>query len=131
MRLICDDGLETEELGRVGYIKVDEEKEVVFSKRDILAAVSVRLVVEGIIGMCFHMKGDDGEYSQEFGDFAKPCDRSGVAQIHCGETLDKIQFLLELDVSNPNTKKLGIADTDLYQGMEVGLYQAESSRAEL
>lgn len=105
MRLMSGDGLHTEELGRVGYIKVDEEKEMVISKRDILAAVSVRLVVEGIIGMCFHIKGDDGEYTQEFGDFSKPHENSGVAQIHCGETLDKIQFLLELDVSNPNTKR--------------------------
>lgn len=103
---MCGGDLHTEELGRVGYIKVDEEKEVVFSKRDTLAAVSVRLVVEGIIGMCFHMEGDDGEYTQEFGDFSMPHENSGVAQIHCGETLDKMQFLLELDVSNPAQKSL-------------------------
>ncbi|KAK6199817.1 hypothetical protein LQW54_009873 [Pestalotiopsis sp. IQ-011] len=97
MRLMCGGGLDTEELSRVGYIKVDDEKEVIFRKRDTLAAISVRLGVEGIIGMCFYMEGDDGEYTQEFGDFSKTYEKSGVAQIHCGETLDKVQFLLELD----------------------------------
>ncbi|ETS79081.1 hypothetical protein PFICI_08934 [Pestalotiopsis fici W106-1] len=100
LRIINESGPlnnDKEELGRVGYVSTAHEQKVDFDKNDVLKALRVRLVIDGIVGLCFDMKGSQRDYTQEFGDFATMDVKSGVAEIEFNESICDAKFLVGLD----------------------------------
>lgn len=98
--LSVDDSDNKTELDRAGYVYSKSEVLVSINMNDTLRAVRVRVVEDGIVGLCLDAQDAGGVHSYVFGDFEiLDCD-GGVAELHSGTTLRTATFFVGLDVSD-------------------------------
>lgn len=100
MRLLSVDGSETKnELDRVGFVDPTNEEIATINTDGSLRNVRVRVIVDGIIGLCLNVQGTDGVRSHVFGDFDRLDSDSGIAVLESETTLRTATFFAGLDVS--------------------------------
>ncbi|KAH6656305.1 hypothetical protein BKA67DRAFT_531583 [Truncatella angustata] len=95
--LPAGENCERNELDRAGLINTKNEQLLTLGISSTLKAVRVRVVPQGIIGLCLVLENPSGVDSHCFGDFGLADPESGVAELQSGAQLHSCTFIVGLD----------------------------------